>query len=72
MRELTMDELEEVSGASWSDAASAWGTGAVLGAATYGSTWATIGALTAIVGSPIVATAMIGLAFYGGYQVMQD
>ena len=72
MRELTMDELEQVSGAGWPDSLAAWGTLAYIGNATYGGTWATITALTAITGSAVVATAMVGLAFYGGYQLLQD
>lgn len=72
MRELTINELDEVSGAGWTETLGAWGTAAYIGSATYGSTWATIGALTAIGLSPVAATAMIGLAFYGGYQLIQD
>jgi len=37
MRELTMDELEEVSGAGWGDALAAFGTAAYIGNATYGA-----------------------------------
>jgi len=72
MRELTMDELEEVSGAGWGDALAAFGTAAYIGNATYGASWATIGVLTAVTGSAVVATAMVGLAFFGGYQILQD
>jgi len=72
MRELTMDEMEQVSGAGWAETLGAWGTAAYIGTATYGSTWATIGALTAIGISPIAATAMVGLALYGGYQTLQE
>ena len=54
MRELTVNELEEVSGAGISDALAYWGAAAAIGF------------------SPIAATAMVGLAFAGGYAYLSD
>lgn len=72
MRELTMVELEEVSGAGMADSLKYWGAAAALGQITFGGTWGTIAALTAFGLSPVAATAMIGLAFAGGYVYLND
>ena len=72
MRELTLTELDDVSGAGWTQALGAWGTAAYVGTSTFGTSWATVGALTAIGISPVSALAMVGLAFYGGYQLLQE
>ena len=72
MRELTMNELDQVSGGDIGDAATLWGAVVGLGTVAYGSSWATVGALAAIGMSPLVAFAMVGLAFAGGYQLLQD
>ena len=71
MRELTMDELGEVSGAGYAEAGFSWGLAAAIGQVTYGSTWGTVLVLAAF-GSPIAATTMIGLALTGGYLLLQD
>lgn len=72
MRELTSDELEQVSGAGLSEAATAWATALGIGSVTYGSSWGTVAALTALGVASVAALTMVGLAFYGGYQLLQD
>ncbi len=72
MRELTINEMEEVSGAGITDALKYWGAGAAIGQISYGGTWGTIAALTAFGLSPVAATAMVGLAFAGGYAYLND
>ena len=72
MRELTINELEEVSGAGISDALKYWGAAAAMGQITFGGTWGTIAALTAFGLSPVAATAMVGLAFARGYAYLSD
>ena len=72
MRELTINELEEVNGAGISDALKYWGAAAAMGQITFGGTWGTIAALTAFGLSPVAATAMVGLAFAGGYAYLSD
>lgn len=72
MRELTMDELDDVSGGGISETTLSWGTALAIGTATYGTSWGTVAALTAIGYAPVTALAMVGLAFYGGYQLLQD
>jgi len=68
MRELTLDELDEVSGGGRSDSVIAFSTAAALSRAAFGSPWARMLAVSAFGASPIVATAVVGLAIYGGYQ----
>lgn len=72
MRELTIDELDVVSGGGLAETTFSWGTAFAIGSATYGSTWGTVAALTAMGMAPVAALAMVGLAFYGGYQALQD
>ena len=72
MRELTMDELEQVSGGDIWDALPIWGTAMGIGTVTYGSSWGAVAALTAFGIAPLAALTMVGLAFYGGYQAAQD
>jgi len=68
MRELTLDELDEVSGGGTTESVIAFSSAAALSQAVFGSSWATMGAVAAFGASPIVATAAVGLAIYGGYQ----
>jgi len=72
MRELTMVELEEVSGAGITDALKYWGAAAAIGQISYGGSWGTIATLAAFGLSPLAATAMVGLAFAGGYAYLND
>jgi len=72
MRELTVNELEEVSGAGISDALAYWGAAAAIGQFSYGTSWGTIAALAAIGFSPIAVTAVVGLALAGGYAYLSD
>lgn len=72
MRELTLTELDQVSGAGITDALKYWGAGAAIGQITYGGSWGTIAALTAFGLSPLAATAMVGLAFAGGVAYLSD
>jgi len=72
MRELNIEEVEQVSGGTLTEALGLWGSGLAIGAATYGSSWGAVSALVAIGISPIGGLAMVGLAFAGGYQLLQD
>ena len=69
MRELAINELEEVSGAGVSEAMALWGTSLGIGTVSFGSSW---GAVTAFGIAPVTALAMVGLAFAGGYQLLQE
>jgi len=72
MRELTNKELEEVSGAGVSEAMALWGTSLGIGTVSFGSSWGAVTALTAFGIAPVTALAMVGLAFAGGYQLLQE
>ena len=72
MRELTSEELEQVSGAGTTESVLAISTAVGLANSTFGGSWATMAAVSAFGASPIVATAIVGLALYGGYQWFTD
>jgi hypothetical protein len=69
MKELTMSEIQEVSGGELETAGSAALIGGI-GLAKFGSGWASMGVAAAFAGSPLVVLAMAGLAFYAGYKLL--
>ena len=71
MRELTMDELGEVSGGNIADAAKYWGSAAVLAQGVFGSGWASMAAVSALGVSPIGLLGIGILTVAGGYQVFR-
>ncbi|MCP5329867.1 MAG: hypothetical protein H7A05_00785 [Pseudomonadales bacterium] len=72
MRELSMVEVEQVSGGAFLDAAPLFTTTVGIAAYTFGSGWATMGVAAALAISPISVVAMAGLSLVGGYAAMQD
>lgn len=68
MRELSIEDIEQVSGAGVPEALGLWGLAlSVAGLAGI----ATAGVTTAVVGAPIAAIASLGLSIAGGWQYMQ-
>ena len=72
MRELTLDELDEVSGGRTTESVIAFSAAAAISKATFGSGWATMAAVSAFGASPLIAATVAGLAVYGGYQWFTD
>jgi len=72
MRELNIEEIEQVSGGTLTEALGLWGVSMAIGSASYGSGWGAVAGLIAIGTSPITALAMVGLAAAGGYMLLQD
>jgi len=70
MRELTMDELGEVSGGNLQDAATLWGIGAGVAQGVFGTGWASMAAVSAL-GSPFGLVIVGSLMFAGGYQLLR-
>lgn len=70
MKELTSHEIELVDGAGATEAGVGVAGAAGIGAATFGAGWGTVGVAAAVASSPIAVAAMVGLAFYAGYQLM--
>ena len=68
MRDITMDEIDQVSGADTGTGIAAFGAAGAIGMAAFGSGWGAVGAGLAFAVSPIAVGAMVGLALYGGYQ----
>jgi len=70
MRELTMDELEQVSGGDFAESAAAFAAAAGIAQTVLGSGWATMGVVAITgVGWP-VAGLIVGLSFYSGYSLL--
>lgn len=69
MKELTVSEIQEVSGGELGAAGGAALVGG-LGVAKFGTGWASMGAAAAFGASPLVVLAMAGLAFYAGYRLL--
>jgi len=68
MRELTIEDVEQVNGSGILEGLALIGTGITL--ATV-SGIAALGIRTAFAASPIVAAAALALTFAGGWQLMQ-
>ncbi|WP_053423294.1 hypothetical protein [Rheinheimera sp. KL1] len=67
MRELTSEQVEQVSGGL--DSAGAVGIIGGMGVAKFGLGWATMSVGAAFAAAPIVVLAMSGMAFYAGYRM---
>ena len=72
MRELSMVEVEQVSGGAFLDYVSLFTAAVGIGSYSFGSAWATTGVAAALAISPISVVAMAGLSLVGGYAAMQD
>ena len=66
MRELSIDDVEQVNGGGTVEGLALFGTAISISALTG---IATLGIGTAIVASPIAALAALGLSFAGGIQL---
>lgn len=71
MKELTMSEIQEVSGGDASEAAASLGIAMGIGGAAFGSKVGTIALATAFSISPLAVFAMAGLAIYAGYRLVR-
>ncbi|MCB1665226.1 MAG: hypothetical protein KDI28_05570 [Pseudomonadales bacterium] len=72
MRELSMVEVEQVSGGAIFDSVPLFTAAVGIGAYSFGSGWATFGVAAALAISPISVAAIAGLSLAGGYVAMQD
>jgi len=66
MRELSMEEVDQVNGGMFLDAAPFFTAMVAIGATTFGSTWGAAALGGAILVAPIAVGAMAGLSFLGG------
>lgn len=69
MKELTVSEIQEVSGGDATEAAASLGIAMGIGGAVFGSKVGTIALATAFSISPIAVFAMAGLSLYAGYRL---
>lgn len=70
MKELTVSEIEEVSGGTLAESVEIFGYGVGLGAVAFGTKVGTIGVGAAFLAAPFVSMAMLGIAFYAGYKLL--
>lgn len=68
IREMTIDEINCVSGAGATTAGAALGLAGAIGAATFGGGWGAVAVGAAFAVAPVAVIAMVGLAAYGGYS----
>jgi hypothetical protein len=71
IQELTMDEVNSVSGAM-KNAGAAAGVMATIGAVTFGSGWGAVGVGAAFAAAPVAVIAMVGLGAYAGYLLLNE
>ncbi|WNO59772.1 hypothetical protein [Rheinheimera sp. MMS21-TC3] len=71
MQELTFEQVETLGGAGFMEGAGAAGLALGIGTTTFGGSFCTIGVIAAFGAAPLAAGAMVGLAFYAGYQMLQ-
>jgi hypothetical protein len=71
IRELTMDEVNQVSGAGLKEAAAAVGLAGAIGATTWGgAAWGATAVGVAFAAAPIAVVAVCALAGIAGYMVV--
>lgn len=68
MRDMTMDEIDQVGGADAASGLASFAAAGGIGLAAFGTSWGSVGVGLAFAVSPIAVGAMVGLALYGGYQ----
>jgi hypothetical protein len=68
IHEMTIDEINCVSGAGATTAGAALGVAGAIGAAIFGSTWGAVAVGAAFTAAPFAVVAMAGLAAYAGYS----
>lgn len=71
MRELTFEQVEDVSGGAVSTPEAVGMIGG-LGIAKFGLGWATMSVGAAFAAAPLVVFAMSGLALYAGYKFLRS
>lgn len=71
MHELTLEQVEQVSGGTMPESAAAFGLAVVIGNASFGSGFGLVGAGLAFASAPFAVGAMLGLAFYAGFRLFR-
>lgn len=72
IQELSQNELLIVQGGGVKESGAAAALATGIGASVWGGGMGAIGVGAAFAASPFAAAAMIGLAFYAGYQLMAE
>ena len=69
MHELSINEIDMVSGAGPKEAGAVVGVTAAIGTAAFGAGWGTLAVGAAFVASPVAVIAVVALAAYAGYEL---
>lgn len=72
LRALSPEELQLVSGGDIFKATGLFGLAGGIGYSAFGAYWGAVAVGAAVVASPITVGAMVGLAAWGGYELLQD
>lgn len=70
MRELTLEQVEEVSGGGAGQGFGAFGLALGIGGATFGAKFGVVGVGLAFASAPLAVGAMVGLSFYAGFMML--
>ncbi len=70
MRELTSEQVEQVSGGAVPESAAAFGLALVIGNASFGSGFGLVSVGLAFASAPLAVSAMLGLAFVFRLQMI--
>lgn len=73
LQELTNGEINMVGGATFMEGAAIFAVGTALGTLQFGSAaLGSVAVATAFAAAPVTVVAMVGIALFAGYQIMQD
>lgn len=70
MQELSLNEIESVSGGTIGDTAKAVGIASAIGAGAFGAGWGTMAVGAAMAVSPLGVIALAGCAGYAGWRLL--
>ncbi|MFB9240160.1 hypothetical protein IV454_21830 [Massilia antarctica] len=70
MQELSLNEVELVSGGDAKESAAAFGLGGVIATAAFTSSWGTMAVGAAIAMSPLSVVAIAACAGYAGWRLL--
>ena len=71
MEDLSVKEIDSVSGGTIKEGAKLFALAGGIGAAAYGVSWGSVAVGVAFAASPIAFVAMVGVAGYAGYRFMK-
>lgn len=71
MREMKFGEVDQVAGGDLTKSLGAGGAAIALGSASLGAEWGALTVGFAVAAAPVTVVALVGLAAYAGYELLQ-